>query len=325
MTITAKMIEDTTYHKNNYDLIVNEGFEPYRTDNNFRHHYNNWYVESDRLITLQLRYPRFIHSELMTHRVFSRNASSSRAIPVNRLIQDVIDDTAMPIHWGKNIAGMQAKEEHNDFIIHQGLNDDLELTREEAWLLARDNAIAVARSFSEAGYHKQIVNRLLEPFSHINVVLTSNDWKNFLTLRNHKDAQPEIEQLAKAIIDAINGSVPKLLNIGDWHLPYITQEDIDDAYERHKREFNVNITKKIYDELAKISTARCARVSYMTHDRRVPRYEEDIELYNTLLIAEPLHASPAEHQAYVGDKPTKNSNFAYSNYFQNRKLIEKNV
>jgi hypothetical protein len=53
-----------------------------------------------RLITLQLRYPRFIHSEFMTHRAFSRNASSSRAIPVERLIQDVIDDPAMPVYWG---------------------------------------------------------------------------------------------------------------------------------------------------------------------------------------------------------------------------------
>ena len=67
-----------------------------------------------RITTFQLKYPRFIHSEVMTHRVFSRNASSSRAIPVKKMIEQVRNNPAMPIHWGANQSGMQAKNELNE-------------------------------------------------------------------------------------------------------------------------------------------------------------------------------------------------------------------
>ena len=136
-----------------------------------------------RLTTLQLRYPRFIHAEFMTHRMFSRNASSSRAIPVERLIQDVLDDPAMPVFWGKNQPGMQAREDHHALVGGEGVSGydhfDDSITREAAWLISRGIAIQHAREFAKAGYHKQIVNRLLEPFSHINVVVTATEWENF--------------------------------------------------------------------------------------------------------------------------------------------------
>lgn len=124
-----------------------------------------------RITTLQLRYPRMVHSEFMTHRVFSRNASSSRAIPVERLIEDVLRDTAMPIHWGKNQPGMQARKKHDAPVLLDGTF----VSNENAWLAARDQAIEAARAFTKAGYHKQIVNRLLEPFAHINVVVTATE------------------------------------------------------------------------------------------------------------------------------------------------------
>src|ERR1700693_1578480 len=95
-----------------------------------------------RITTMQLRYPKFIHGEFMTHRVFSRNASSSRAIPVERLIQDVIDDPAMPVFWGKNQKGMQAKEELT--------GNDLYMAKRE-WLRARDQAVASARMLAFDG------------------------------------------------------------------------------------------------------------------------------------------------------------------------------
>lgn len=234
-----------------------------------------------RLTTLQLRYQRFIHAEFMTHRDFSRNASSSRAIPVTRLIQDVIDDTAMPIHWGKNQPGMQAHEEHDGLIWAGG---GASYTPEKAWRQARDNAINVARAFSDAGYHKQIVNRLLEPFSHINVVVTATDWDNFFELRLHPDAQPEIRQLAVAMRAALDGSSPVEMQPGQWHLPYVTTED--------------RIGRTVMEQI-QMSAARCARVSYKTHDGEPTDPDKDIAL--AVRLWESQHLSPFEHPAQLLD------------------------
>ncbi|WNL50675.1 thymidylate synthase [Ruegeria phage RpAliso] len=277
------------------------------------------------LITFQLRYPRFIHAEVMTHRLFSRNASSSRAIPVKRMIQDVIDDPAMPIHWGKNQRGMQAEHEHDagvpiPFPVHAtGLSvvwEDCLHTPKGAWLHARDNAVKVAKSFDAAGYHKQVVNRILEPFTHINVIVTASGFDNFFWLRRHPDAQPEIKALADAMWDALQASTPKVLYPGEWHLPYVTDED----------RANYGLS-----DLIRVSVARCARVSYMTHDGRKPDFEEDRALYERLVGGEPLHASPAEHQAMIDtpswgehtafwDNASKSGNFA-PGYIQYRKTL----
>jgi hypothetical protein len=241
-----------------------------------------------RIDTMLLRYPRFIHAEFMTHRVFSRNASSSRAIPVERLIQDVIDNTAMPIHWGKNQPGMQAREEH-DASVRLYIGDDEDRTpvedefeRHTAWDFARDNAINVARAFAAAGYHKQIVNRLLEPFSHINVVVTATEWENFFKLRDHEDAQPEIRALAQAMKAAMKAATVQALSPGEWHIPFITSQDQIDVPER---------------DLRLVSAARAARTSYLAHDGRKPVLKEDLALARKLLSAVPMHASPFEHQA----------------------------
>lgn len=121
-----------------------------------------------RLSTLSLRYPRFIHSEMMTHRAFSRNASSSRAIPIERMIQDVLDDPAMPIEWGANQRGMQAG----------GVVDDPEECK-RIWLAARDDAVLQARDLAAMGVHKQVVNRILEPYMHINVLVSATEWGIF--------------------------------------------------------------------------------------------------------------------------------------------------
>lgn len=244
--------------------------------------------DSGRITTFQLRYPRFIHAELMTHRVFSRNASSSRAIPVERLIQDIISDTAMPVHWGLNQPGMQADQETDIPLVFNadGSGAAWQCSAQEGWEEARDRAIEVARSFVAAGYHKQIVNRLLEPFSHINVVVTATNFDNFYWLRCHKDAQPEIKVLADAMLAAHKASEPEELKIGQWHLPYIRSS------ERHS-----NPAGDVIEDLIAVSLARCARVSYLTHDGRETTFAEDIALNDRLIGSVPLHASPAEHQA----------------------------
>lgn len=238
-----------------------------------------------RLSTLQLRYPRFIHSEFMTHRHFSRNASSSRAIPVERMIEDLRRDPAMPVYWGSNQKGMQAGEE----LTGPGLG-----VAHSEWETARDACITAAQMMIDHGLHKQIANRILEPWAHINVVVTATEWDNFFALRCHKDAQPEMKALALAIFNAMAGSHPTHLKPGEWHLPYVTTEDWNgDQW---------NTGTPALDYLKKVSVARCARVSYLTHDGRQTPIEEDLALYDRLVGSHPLHASPAEHQATPDDQ-----------------------
>lgn len=245
----------------------------------------------NRVSTLRLRYPRPIHGEFMTHRMFSRNASSSRAIPVKKLIQDVLDDPFVPLVWGKNQKGMQADEECNE-----GVWDfdpqyaGRELTREDAWHMAMQNAVAAAKAFDVAGYHKQIVNRLLEPFSHINVVVTANQWTNFLSLRDHKDAEPHIAILARDIKAALAASTPRLLYPGDWHLPWVSDEDYDRLWESQLTD------GEALAEAKKLSVARCASVSYKTVEGFDMTQERASSLYDKLVAGVPLHASPLEHQ-----------------------------
>ena len=238
-----------------------------------------------RLTTMELEYPRFIHAETMTHRSFSRSASSSRAIPVERMIQAVLGDTAMPLHWGKNQPGMQAREEHDALVtVPTETGGCRDVIAQEAWLEARDRAIEIAEAFAEAGYHKQIVNRLLEPFMHIKVLVAATDWDNFFELRDHPDAQPEMQILARAMRKAMAESEPGKLGSNEFHLPYITHAD----YEEKRPSF----------DLIRASVARCARVSYLTHDGERPSIQKDIALYERLVGSRPLHASPAEHVAH---------------------------
>lgn len=230
----------------------------------------------NRITTLQLIYPRFIHAELMTHRMFSRNASSSRAIPVKKMLEMVRKDPAMPIHWGKNEAGMQAKEE----IQHVFGAKDL-------WKVAARNAADLAEEMMKLGLHKQVVNRILEPFQHISVVLTATEFDNWNELRMHPDAQPEIQELARQMHLAMIDSNPVKLKSGEWHLPYVTDDDRN----------SVNAFGYPSDALMKISAARCCRVSYLKHDGAKPSIDDDMKLCERLAGAKPIHASPFEHQA----------------------------
>lgn len=249
-----------------------------------------------RLTTIQARYPKFIHGEVMTHRVFSRNASSSRAIPVARLIQDVMEDPAMPVFWGRNQKGMQAVEEMSE------LERNVAIT---GWLQARDNAVNTATRLSEMGAHKQVVNRLIEPWCHITTLITSTDWDNFFALRCHEGAQPEMRALAEAIRDARGNSKPALLNADEWHLPFVNLVESNhlpkrpDDWRDPLGISNVSDDERWWANLCliKLSVARCARTSYLTHDGRWPNASEDFVLYERLVGSEPLHASPAEHQA----------------------------
>jgi len=239
-----------------------------------------------RITTFELRYPRMVHSEMMTHRMLSRNAASSRAIPIERMIADVLEDPAMPVHWGSNKPGMQAGAE---------LEGDSLSAVQRRWLQARDNAVCTAREMSAWGLHKQIVNRILEPWAHITVICTATDWANFYHLRRDPMAQPEIRALADAMWTAQQES--RLIHrshrdgVGAWHLPLVTDD------ERR----NLDLT-----DLIKISTGRCARVSYLTHEgKRDPA--ADIALHDRLATSG--HWSPFEHAARVQETATRSGNF----------------
>lgn len=251
-------------------------------------HYGN-------LWTFELTYPRYIHSEFMTHRVFSRNASSSRAIPVRRVIEQVRENPVMPPKVFMNQKGMVGETEA----------DEVTATAFHVlWKEATDNACKTAEMMERLGIHKQHVNRILEPFQFIKVIITATEWYNFFALRLAPDAQPEIRQLARVIYDEMDRyrnkevgvlevSLPRKdcpdifarMGADKVHaivsLPYITDEDIKE------------IGKENYRQLMKISAARCARVSYNNHDGSKPDLEKDMKLYDHLY--EGRHLSPMEH------------------------------
>lgn len=238
-----------------------------------------------RLTTLSLRYWRAIHAEVMTHRAFSRNAGSSRATPVKTMLKQVWSDPAGPLHWGVNQPGMQARAELVGWrrAIAAGV-----------WRLAAKATCGFAWALMKLNVHKQVANRLLEPFQYINVLVTATDWDNFFELRDHPDAQPEIQHLAEQMRAAMRVSFPAILQPGEWHLPYVTNDD-----------------RKQYDSevLIKLSTARNARVSYMTFEGRKPNPKRDIGLHDRLVVSRPIHASPAEHVARAMDNDMYVRNF----------------
>lgn len=259
-------------------------------------------VNGKEIITFELQYPRFIHSELMTHRVFSRNAASSRAIPIGKMIEQVRNDPAMPIHWGKNQPGMQAKEELDDKTIKWA---------KAAWLQAAEKAIIQAEYLNSIGAHKQIINRILEPYQWMKTVLTATEFENFFWLRNHEDAQPEIKRLAEVMFEAKENSEPVVLNPGDWHTPYYADGYWRDDSHSEKYATHTWLVKeedredfdgvKLKDALA-ISSSCCAQVSYRALDDSLEKAQM---IYKKLVESEPVHASPFEHQA----TPIKETNY----------------
>jgi thymidylate synthase ThyX len=265
----------------------------------------------DRLTTFQLRYPKFIHGEFMTHRKFSRNASSSRAVPTMKLIAEVLDpeQRARPVFWGKNQPGMQAEEELAD----GGRGSDKQRAI-AYWDAAAHHAGALAGCMDRLGVHKQIVNRIMEPFLHINTLCSATDYMNFFGLRLDKAAQPEMRALAEAMWRAYGESRPKVLLPGDWHLPFLSEQELERLVcMTLKAETREPFNEYIW--AIKVSVARCARVSYMSNDTgKRSMVEEDIRLYREKLRLpepmapkdfvpdRPIHASPAEHQA-TPDEP----------------------
>lgn len=250
-----------------------------------------------RLTTMEITFPRIVLAEFNTHRIFSRNSASSRAIPVEKQLIKILKDPFIPVYWGVNQPGMQAAEE---------LDPEEQEAAIELWLEQRNIAVLgavaliggveslkdeelqdqiaeISQDYRDIQplprqLHKQIPNRLLEPFMWHTAIVTASEWENYYALRANPEAQPEIQIIAKMMLEAHAQSQPAQVEIGQWHLPYIQQDERDFAI----------------DSLIKISAARCARVSYLTHAGQRD-LDADIELHDRL--ASSGHMSPLEHPA----------------------------
>ena len=229
-------------------------------------------LDGHRLTTFEVTMHRFVLAEFNTHRMFSRNSASSRAIPSHKQLSAVMYDPAMPIEWGTNQPGMQAAGP---------LEGETVKDAARSWLFAREAAYASSKRLSEdLNVHKQVANRIIEPWMWHTVIVSATEYENFFNQRISPLAQPEIQAPAERMLEAYIDSKPVEKVEGEYHLPYIQEEE---------RDFTTK--QKI-----QLSTARCARVSYLTHDG-VRDVEKDFELYERLVTASPPHASPLEHVA----------------------------
>lgn len=254
-----------------------------------------------RITTFELEYPRFIHSEVMTHKMLAKNAASSRAIPVAKTIEQVMTNPAHPVFWGKNQPGMQSVEE---------LDDESKQAVQKEWLRASVHASIKATSMS-ANYnaHKQIVNRILEPFVMMKIVITGTEWNNFFWLRNHPDAQPEFRDLAAKMQQAMNASEPFVLLDGEWHVPYINRERYTLGHGEADIIYYIGVGDAdalqdlTTDEALMLSSSLCAQTSYRKADDTL---EKALTIYKRLVESEPVHASPFEHQGMCKNISTAN-------------------
>lgn len=235
------------------------------------------------MYSFEVEIPRIILAEWNTHGMLNTNAQSSRAVPTKKLIEEVCRNPYIPSYWGKNQKGMQAYEE-----CHSSVNS---MPREAFWDICIHNACNNAQAFEEAGYHKQIANRVIEPYSHTKLVISGTEWNNFFNLRIHKDAEPNIREMAVQIYKLIQQSWGERINNGEWHLPYITRHR-----QNRQMQYLFDHQEVSLEEAIRISLACVAQVSY----RSLNTNPEAIDrIYNSLFPSNgaPIHGSPAQHLA----------------------------
>lgn len=252
-------------------------------------------VWGDRITTIEVEYPRYIHAEIMTHRMFSRNAQSSRAVPVEKALEIIESNPVKPIVWGANKAGMSS---------NSILDTISQKWAESVWNFGVKTSVWVARALAKVGLHKQWANRGTEPYSTIKVIITATEWENFFWLRDDPDAaQPEIVELTRQIKNVMQTSEPNQLGPGEWHVPYVDysfewDSTGSDWGRRVQKFFDSDGNPLSLEDALKISASCCAQVSYRKlNDSK----EKAIEIFDRLFSGPKPHLSPVEHQAKVVD------------------------
>ena len=264
-------------------------------------------VTGKRITTFELEFPRIILAEWNTHNALSKNASSSRAIPVPTMLKQVRENPAFPARFGAANTGMQDKGAHDSYVLMSD-PDDLDggyyfATNEEAWRQSANTAADSAKAFHDAGYAKQICNRLIEPFQMMKVVMTATELNNFFWLRDHSAADPTIAVLARLIKEAFDASTPVLLQPGDWHTPYYNSGYWKPSEWSKSREMDGGKVRDTFgndlEHALVISASCCAQVSFRSLDDTIEKARRVVSKLN--LNGEepdqPVHASPLEHQA----------------------------
>lgn len=267
-----------------------------------------------RLTTMVVKLPRIVLAELNTHRVFSRNSASSRAIPTRKQLRALVRAAFVPSSFGTAVGGMNAGPALEGELLETAIavwgdalysqmwyalclttSPDYVEREWEQWVLEENDdfgafVMDVAARIEDKTnpiHNEQLLwttkgltNRLLEPFMMHEVIITSTEWENFFNLRTDENAQEEIRTAAVMMKEAYDSSVPEVLSEGEWHLPFIQPEEKEWAKQN--------------PELAvKAVTARCARVSYLTHDTGKLDLNADYRLADSL--GENGHRSPFEH------------------------------
>ena len=266
---------------------------------------------NDRLTTYIITIPRIVLAEFNTHRVFSRNSASSRAIPFAKMIEKVKDNPFIPSEFQKDHKGMQGNENY------VGVE---KLEARMLWLNARDAAVETSTKLHKFGVTKQLCNRLLEPFLMHTIIVTSTEWENFFALRHHEAAEIHIAKAAELMLEAYNNNTPKELKEGEWHIPFGDRMDDlrvvemivpDELMSDHDQELN----EAVEDIKKKIAVARCARVSYDNYEGG-DDYVKDVSLYNRLRSMG--HQSPFEHvaQAMSGNRRTEGDGLGFCGNFR---------
>jgi hypothetical protein len=235
--------------------------------------------EGNRITTFELEYHRYIHGEVMTNRAFSRNCSSSRAIPIHKMLGYTEDNMAIPIYWGSKKAGMQAGNELPKTWLPEFL-----------WRSLFKVTKTVVKTMDKLRLHKQIPNRLIEPWQMIKVVVTATEYDNFFNLRIEGAAQPEIAMLAHKMYHAMELSAPTELVSGEYHLPYVRCIRDMGIMEYFDQDYN----PLTLEEAIKMSAASCAAQSYRTDTMTIEKAEK---IYKMLITDKTLHASPFENIA----------------------------
>lgn len=230
---------------------------------------------------MEVKYHRFVLAEMNTHRAFSRNTASSRAIPYQKMRANVLSDPALPLEWPNERKGMQGGESLHHAEIGACIDQ---------WFDALNQTVQITDKLHELGLHKSVINRLLEPFQYVTSIITATDWKGFWDQRDSELAQPEIREAARAMRKAYDLGSPQRIGRGEWHLPYITNDDLEEANNKALPKL------QSYELFKQISAARCARVSYLTHDGKRD-WSADLSLFSRLATAYPPHWSPMEHVA----------------------------